>query len=385
MRNGARALGIRHDAAMPLVMRTIAEAAAGYDAWLRDHALPLWSQAGVDAANGMFQEALSVDGQVHLAPRRARVQARQVFVFASAAKAGYGHEWLPLAFSGFETFVRLYGRPDGTFINLISAEGAPLDEGVDIYEQAFALLAMAALHAADPSSGDLPARADRTLVALEDRRVAGGGFRESGANPYQANCHMHLLESSLAWEEAGVTRWAAVSDEIAELALDKFIDPDTGVLREFFDSDWRALQGEGGLVEPGHHFEWAWLLERWGRARGDARAKAMARRLYDNGLRGIDPVRQVAVNALWEDFSVRDANARLWPQTEHLKATLFFGDEAEVLRAANGLAQYLDVPAPGAWRDKLRADGTFIAEPSPATSFYHLLTAVLELQASRPT
>ena len=54
---------------------------------------------------------------------------------------------------------------------------------------------------------------------------------------------------------------------------------------------------------------------------------------------------------------------------------------AEVLRAAQGLAKYLEVPAWGAWRDKMQADGSFLKEPSPATSFYHLLLAVLELQA----
>src|SRR6185312_10174934 len=143
-------------------------------------------------------------------------------------------------------------------------------------------------------------------------------------------------------------------------------DPASGALREFFDADWIAIPGEGGLVEPGHQFEWAWLLERWGRARGDRRASAAARRLFENGLRGVDPVREVAVNALWDDFSVRDGAARLWPQTEHLKAALVLGDAAQGVRAARGLAQYLDTPARGAWRDKLRADGSFVDEPAPA-------------------
>ena len=44
------------------------------------------------------------------------------------------------------------------------------------------------------------------LAALQDRRAAGGGFRESGPHPYQANCHMHLFESALAWEPVGGRR-----------------------------------------------------------------------------------------------------------------------------------------------------------------------------------
>lgn len=366
---------------MPPRFDTLSDAASWYDAWLREAALPLWAGAGVDPVGGLFHEALDVEGRPVDGPRRARAQARQVFVFASAAAAGYGAQWLPVARRGWARFVAAYRRPDGLFINRAAADGRPLDEGADVYEQAFALLAMAALQTTDPAAG-LAAEAERTLGALDLRRVPAGGFMEAGPHPYQANCHMHLLESTLTWEtvgDGGDGRWARLSDEIATLAVTRFIDPATGAMREFFDADWSALLGERGLVEPGHQFEWAWLLDRWGRARRDARGLSAARKLYENGLRGVDPVREVAVNALWDDFSVRDGAARLWPQTEHLKAAVALGDEAQALRAARGLAQYLEAPARGAWRDKLRPDGTFVDEPAPATSFYHLMVAVLEL------
>ena len=364
---------------MVLPFTTLTDAAAWYAAWLREAALPLWAEAGVDPLRGVFQEALSVEGRAHPAPRRSRAQARQVFVFACAASAGYGDPYLPIARRGFQGLLRDYRRPDGLFINSVAIDGAPLDTRVDIYEQAFALLAMAALQVADPMAGDLAGEAARTLAALDDRRVARGGYRESGAHPYQANCHMHLFESALAWEATGAPGWAGLSDELAGLALRHFIDAETGVLREFFDADWRPLRGEGGLVEPGHQFEWAWLLERWGRARGVEAARTAASRLYRNGLKGVDAARQVAVNALWEDFTIRDGDARLWPQTEHLKAALILGEAADALSAAQGLARYLDTPARGAWRDRLKADGAFAAGPAPATSFYHLIVAILEL------
>ena len=366
---------------------TLSAAAAWYRAWLSEAALPLWAGAGVDPPNlggggGLFQETLSLEGRPVDAPRRARAQARQVFVFAEASRAGYGARWLSVARTGWARFVAAYRRPDGLFLNRANADGTPLDPEADNYEQAFVLLAMAALQAAEPGAA-FGEEAEGLLAALRSRRVAGVGFRENGAHPYQANCHMHLFESALAWEPLGGPVWRALSDEIAGLAMGKFIDPATGALREFFDAGWRALEGAGGLVEPGHQFEWAWLLDRWGHARGDEAALAAARRLFENGLKGVDPVREVAVNALWDDFSVRDGAARLWPQTEHLKAAVVLGDEAQGLRAARGLAQYLDVPARGAWRDKLRADGSFVDEPSPATSFYHLMVAIQALTAAQ--
>jgi mannose-6-phosphate isomerase len=361
---------------------SLADAAAWFQAWFAEAALPLWADAGVDQAHGLFQEALDVRGRPVEAPRRARAQARQVFVFASAASAGYGDRWLAVAHEGYARFVALYRRPEGVFLRRAAADGTPLDAEADVYDQAFALLAMAALHAASPGAADVPADAARTLAALQARRAPGGGFQESPPHAFQANCHMHLLESALAWEEAGGgPEWTGLSDEVAGLALMRFIEPATGALREFFDADWRAVTGEKGLIEPGHQFEWAWLMERWGRARRDAAALGAARRLFEIGLKGVDADREVAVNALWDDFAVRDAGARLWPQTEHLKAALVLGSEAQALRAAQGLARYLDTPVRGAWRDKLKPDGSFVDEPAPATSLYHLTVAILELRA----
>jgi mannose-1-phosphate guanylyltransferase/mannose-6-phosphate isomerase len=304
-----------------------------------------------------------------------------VFVYATAAKAGVDGPWLAAAERAFDGFMARYRRPDGLFAFAAGLDGKIVDTAAPIYEQAFALLAMAALHAASPEHSDLAAEALKTLLGLESYRHQKGGFRELGEHPFQANCTMHLLEAVLAWDELGVDPvWTSLADELVELARSRFIDAEGGFLREFFDADWRPAAGDDGRqVEPGHQFEWAWLLERWGRARGDEAARGDARRLFQAGLRGIDPVRGAAVNALWDDLSVRDANARLWPQTEYLKAALWLGEDAEALRAAKALALYLDVPARGAWRDKLQADGSFVDEPAPASSFYHLLGAILPL------
>ena len=55
---------------------------------------------------------------------------------------------------------------------------------------------------------------------------------------------------------------------------------------------------------------------------------------------------------------------------------------SRALTAARGLARYLETPKRGAWRDRLLADGSFVDEPAPATSLYHLVVAILELSAA---
>ena len=113
-----------------------------------------------------------------------------------------------------------------------------------------------------------------------------------------------------------------------------------------------------------------------------------ARRLFEIGRGGFDPMRGVVVNALWDDLSVRDAGARLWPQTERLKAAALAarltGDAkylAIAASAAEGITRYLATPIPGLWYDRIDVAGKLVDEPAPASTFYHLVVAVAEISA----
>src|SRR6202011_38738 len=103
-----------------------------------------------------------------------------------------------------------------------------------------------------------------------------------------------------------------------ELALSHLIDPATGMLHETFDNSWKPTSdAPGRLAEPGHQFESAWLLLRWGQRRADVREAA--RQLIDvtetQGVKG-----GVAIYAIVNDTSIHDGSARLWAQTERLRA-----------------------------------------------------------------
>ena len=82
------------------------------------------------------------------------------------------------------------------------------------------------------------------------------------------------LSAELSHASAGGELWPGRSStriragapsrgEIIELALTRLIDPSTGALPEFFTSGLAAAAGLG-IIEPGHQFEWAWLLLRFG-------------------------------------------------------------------------------------------------------------------------
>ena len=358
--------------------------------WLLNAAYPFWSTRGVDAVHGGFHEAVSPKGVPLEVPRRGRVQPRQIFAFSKARHFGWQGNAFEAVSHGLTYFLTRYRRTDELFRTLVAPDGSPLDNRAVLYDQAFALLAFATASPLLGPSFDLPGEAEqlRQAVVKHYHRPTGEGFnsRTPPGLPLQSNPHMHLLESSLAWNQAtGLPAWSEMAEEIGKLALTKFIDAPTGALRECFDDNWAPAQGvTGRIVEPGHQFEWAFLLMSWkGPWRDDVRQAAC--KLIDIGEQhGVH--NGVAINSLLDDFSIHDGSARLWPQTERLRAAAIaarlIGDTRYwkmVNDAAAGLLRYLDTPVPGIWYDQLLPSGEFGEVPVPAGNLYHIVGAIEEI------
>lgn len=367
-----------------VAMHSLAEFRDIYRDWLTGAALPLWAARGVDPAGG-FHELLDGDGRPLAVPRRSRVQGRQSFVFAYAGRLGWDGPWAKTAPVGLAWLDRYCRRDDGLYATLSAPDGVVLDSRAMTYDQAFILLAAAELHRHDARAGwdDGASALMSRIVAL--RGLPQGGFAEQDGR-FLSNPHMHLFEACLAWMDAGVCDiWADTARAIAILALDRFFDTEKGVLGEVFDADWALAAGAAGdCIEPGHQFEWAWLLERWARLADEPRAHQAAKALFAAGERGVN-AHGLAVDETDAGMRPRLATARLWPQTERLKASLLLGREDEGRAAAAALWRYLQTPLPGLWRDKAGPDGCLVDEPSPASSLYHIICAVAALDEYRPS
>ncbi|WP_198683283.1 AGE family epimerase/isomerase [Peristeroidobacter agariperforans] len=362
--------------------------------WLLEDAYPLWWSRGVDRQHGGFHERLEQDSQPVNEPRRARLHPRQMFAFSLADDLGHDGMTEPAVAHALEYFLRHYVRADGLIRMSVAPDGNCVDDSVLLYDQAFALLGYATAYDVlnDPS---LRQRAHALLAATQGCLTnPAGGFFETPDRPLTAtsNSHMHLLEAALAWQVIDHdVRWRRLAADIVELAFTKLIDASSSQIREFYTDDWQPAQGDAGsIVEPGHQFEWAWLLLRWYSSTGEARALKLATNLIDAAeSHGVDRSRDVAVNSTWLDGKARDRRARLWPQTERLKAACVaweltraprYLDMAQ--RSAAALERYLQTETVGLWRDQMSEQGEFIEEPAPASSFYHLVAAIADLNAT---
>ena len=140
---------------------------AAWKRWLFDDALPLWASTGVDSASGAFEEAIGWDGRPVSAPLRARVQARQVYVFAIAGALGWPGPWRERMAGGL-AFIAHYERPDGLYRSKVNPDGSPLDDTAALYDQAFFLFAAAmAARALPERAAELEAGALAHLDAIE--------------------------------------------------------------------------------------------------------------------------------------------------------------------------------------------------------------------------
>jgi mannose-1-phosphate guanylyltransferase/mannose-6-phosphate isomerase len=374
---------------------TLADIASRFETWLTTAALPLWWTLGADHANGGFHEEVGADGRTGEADRRLRVQGRQTHVFARAGLSGWSGPWRQAVEHGLDSLKTQYRRDDGLYRTLVTAAGAPKNEDALLYDQAFVLLALASAKAAGVRPQDCAAEALSLLTAVRrEFSHPTGGFREVDQRSFQSNPQMHLFEAALAWLEVDPDpAWRELAGELAELTLVRLVDADGGPLREFFDSDWSPADGRnGGVVEPGHQFEWAGLLARWAKHSGDPRARVAAEHLYDCGARGVDSRRGAAIDEMDTAFRWVRRTARLWPQTERVKAAALLSDlapagadrfKADMIEAAQVLWRYLETPVAGLWWDQMDFSSTFQNQASPASSLYHIVGAVEALSASR--
>jgi mannose-6-phosphate isomerase len=364
-------------------------AAATLDDWLQRAALPLWATNGFNERYGRFEERLDLWGRpVADVPLRVMVQARQIHVYAMAAERGWYAGALERVERAFEAFQRDYYRRDGAdgWVFSVTQEGAVVDATRDLYGHAFVLLAIASYTRATGGRSAL-ALADETLAFLDrDMKAPAGGYGETlppGRGPRQQNPHMHLFEALLAlWEATADDRYRDRADELLNLFEAHFFQPASGVVLEYFDDALHpAAGGLGNIVEPGHLYEWCWLLRAHQRATRRMGTTAIIDALYEYAERHGQDDEGLIVDELSLDGSVATPSRRLWPMTEAIRcnvAEAAAGRPAAAGKAATLAARMSErfLTSQGGWKDRLDRTGTPIDRWMPASSLYHVVGAI---------
>jgi mannose-6-phosphate isomerase len=366
-----------------------------YTDWVVGTALPVWASAGFDHAAGRFRERLDATGAPVDLPHRAMVQARQIYVFAHACHLGWFAEGGALAERAMASLVRDFGvlsEHEASVAFSIDRAGRVVDDTRDAYAHAFVLFALAWLHRlnGDPALLRLAERVDAFVAArLVDPRH-GGVFdaypvstRDKRQNPL-----MHLLEAYLALERSAPGRgWLDRAATLVATFRARLFDAEHGVLLEYFGEDWSppADAARAGVFEPGHHFEWVWLLREYELLSGEDLGASGARLYRVARDHGIADDGLVFDELTAPDLRVRKRSHRVWPHTEAIKAAAARSAQGDAEAAAFGRgmarllqAHFLDRPFVGGWVDHLDATHAPIVSYVPASTLYHLFFAAAE-------
>jgi mannose/cellobiose epimerase-like protein (N-acyl-D-glucosamine 2-epimerase family) len=367
--------------------------AAGLRGFIQDM-VGNWAGPGWDAERQGFHEQLTLQlepaGPAH---RRLHLTARLLFVLSCAPAIAGASVPAGTIDAVFRLLAeRFRDRDHGGFCFTLDLDGNPLDRRKDLYGHAFVLFALAAYGSV---SGDAAAWAlarDAHAVLERHLRMDGGWFAAGAAADWSGcdaalvqNPNMHLLEAYLALEAADPTGgWAVQADRLVAVFHDHLYDPSQFVLGEFYDAAGAPHPETGDQVEPGHQFEWSWLLHAHAAARGIAPPAASGALIDRAQAIGVDPVHGGIWDRISRDGAVLAQTKRIWPVCEAIKA---YAARRRVTGAAADLARMRDwldflgdryLRPAGCWTETLERDLTPAPGHMPGTTPYHLLMMAAE-------
>ena len=358
--------------------------------WMTNTVLPFWANEGVDAATGAFQERFTPDGRPDLsAPRRLRVQARQIYVFSHASVLGWREDGAQVALRAFDRLMATAwgGEAKPGFAQSLNIDGSVHNPLRDSYDHAFVVLALAWLLKAT-GAARVESALTRTLAFIDTSLTDSNRslFEDDRRSlPRRQNPQMHWFEAVLALVALDYPNSRPRAARSLSLFRERLFDRTTGMLGEYYDDRWMPAAGsDGTAVEPGHLAEWSWLLRQCAPLLGENTQGAA-----DLLLRTALSHRSSQTGLLWDeiarDGSLRLASSRSWPMTELAKACLAKAETGDL--AARALAEdalqrldqyFLRKPFEAGWLDRVNETGQPFGLMVSGSTLYHIFVAISE-------
>lgn len=258
---------------------------AGFEQTLNENILGFWYPRAIDQVNGGYKMNFGPTGEdLGAGPKTLVTQARTVWFFARAARAGYGDrkQLLAAADHGYRFLTQKMWNPrHGGFAWETDAAGTPTRPKIHMYGQSFALYALSE-YALASGRKDVLAFAIKVFDQWEKTahdKIHGGYlefFNEdwSPAAPNERsymsgdstvklmNTHLHLMEALTTFYRA--SKLPLARERLLELMAiesNAVVRKGVTVCTDQYQRDWTPiLTGAGGRASYGHDLENIWLL-----------------------------------------------------------------------------------------------------------------------------
>ncbi|PWB32976.1 N-acylglucosamine 2-epimerase [Pseudomonas sp. SDI] len=340
--------------------------------------VPLWQGPGWNAEMALPFEALDPQHQPLPAQRyRAMACARQLYLFSSRFEQPGASDRAAALFRSLQR--HFHDAEHGGWFYSIDAQGKPLDRRKDLYTHAFIVFACAH-YWSKVKEPLVESTLNAALTVIAEQFSTGDGLYEASlgedwsdlnSGPLQ-NPLMHLAEAFLATVSVREDAQAhAALLALTEAMQAQFVEPQHGVMLE------KPRGAVDNWFEPGHQFEWFYLLESSPLLRGGELHGSLQRAF---GYAEQCGVKDGAVLAMLSaEGEVRDATQRIWAQAEYLRALALRPGAADKVLAQLRTLQARFLPEAG-WYECRDAAGQVSRSDMPSTTPYHLATCLQGLQ-----
>ena len=357
--------------------------------YLFKNLLKQWLKHGLHPELGYSYESLNHDWSVNPVGRiRLLTQCRQLYTFSHAYVETQDEQWLSPLKPLFEFILTHYWIGEAWIFSL-NDDLTVKDQHSDCYALAFVLLSFSYYFEATKDKRALKFIEYTHQFLQQKMACENGGFLEKFPKPKdrvrRQNPHMHLLEGYLAAYNA--TNSSAYREEIKKLlnlTTAHFFDSSSNSLIEFFHYDWSVHETLGESIEPGHHFEWVWLLHQANNIFPDQHYLDIADSLWKKACDyGFDSKGGVYNQIHAKTGKVLDAEKRIWPITEYLKALCAHKPEnPETQKHLVSSLEFLFkhyLMKDGSWNEYLDAQNLAKSYPLPGTTSYHIFLGLIEV------
>ena len=359
--------------------------------------LPSWKKMFFDLQGG-FHERLSINFTVVAnLPRRLHAMSRLLFIFSQGKDLKTAtHAW---------NFLRKFkAAPNSLTQNLahcgylfkIKPDGTPEDYNRDLYGHAFVLLALASYFQLTQN--------EEILIEIGQLDQFCQNFFFDGQN-YTSNLDPSLIQTNVQLLqnpqmhlfEAYLLLFEVLQKEIFLSRCQTILE----IFKKNFFLKIAANQSavvefaEPAIIEPGHCYEWAWLLYRYDKLNQSTANHNLCLSLIEFAdTYGIERAKtDGSFLGIYDQVTISGAviknSKRIWPLTEAIKAKIIQTQiihnkseknlNSEIIELCCFLKQHY-LRQQGSWIEHLNQDLTALNTDLPATTPYHIFMAITELE-----
>jgi mannose/cellobiose epimerase-like protein (N-acyl-D-glucosamine 2-epimerase family) len=361
------------------------------------HMARLCATRGWDEARGRSVERLQADlTPAPLGYRRGMVAGRQLFFFSHAYRLTLDPVFADRARRiCTDLLAHFWDEANGGWYFSVDDDNVALDTTKDLYGHAFIMFGLAHYAAIFADSDAVNWIQKTNELVFRHFRLPGGWLATSttrdwviGSRKLEQNPHMHLLETYLS--AYGATRDSAFlkcATEMVSIYTEMLRTRDGSKVLEHLDENGQPNGPNGKLIEPGHLYEWYWLVNEYADIAGLLAYRAACAPIVDWAEnQGCDAEAGGIYDQVDSDGNIVSHRKRIWPVTECIKAFATLvriggGEEAKasLIRWISFIREKY-CTKDGAWHEYLNRQLQPDCDYLPLSTPYHVAMAALEVE-----